>query len=474
MDDVIIVGGGLIGCFLAHDLSKYEGRVRLIERRADVAEEVSAANSAIVHAGYDPEDGTLKATLNLRGAAMYPSICKALHVDYKRCGAFVLACGEEEEKLLEELYQRARTRNIEASYLTREQLLVEEKNVSMHVTKAMSVPETAIIYPWEVCYALMEESMQNGVMLTLGESVEEIQKVGDTYLVRTNKQEYQASVVINAAGLGAQKIMEMVEDTSLFTITPKRGQYYILQKRASDFVKHVLYPVPTKSGKGVLALPTTHGNILLGPTNEVQLDGDNSTTTLGLDSVRKKLSKTVQHVPYQEVIHSFSGLRPTGNNNDFFIEPSPKDENFIHCGCIDSPGLASAPAISEYIIEHFLNKTQTLVKKEVYQKIKKPIRVKDLTATQKQELICRNPRYAHIICRCEEISEQEVVDAIHRMHGAHTIKAIKKAVRPGMGKCQGGFCEIEVAKLLARELAIPLHEVKYDETSYFTVNKGEV
>lgn len=472
MKEIIVIGGGIIGSFIAHDLSKYDGiHVSLIERNVDVADEVTAANSAIVHAGYDPEDGTLKALLNKRGADMYPSICKNLHVDYKQCGALVLACGDEEEHTLEKLYQQGIDRNVKVAYLSREEILRREPNISEQVTKAIDVPETAVITPWEVCYALMDEFILNGGDLYLQEEVLSIHK--DTrYHVMSNKGIHDADIVINAAGIGAQHIMEMVEDTPLFTITPKRGQYFVLSKRETGFVNEVMYPVPTTVGKGVLAVPTTHGNTLLGPNSEWIEDEDTSTTAKGLASVKEKLIKTIKDVHYQEVIHSYSGLRPCGNNNDFYIQSSPKDNAFIHCGCIDSPGLASAPAISEYVIETFIKPFITLSEKEHYQVRTANVRMSDLTLEEKQEVIKKNHKYGHIVCRCEEISEQEVIDSIHRPCGAKSIKGVKKRVRPGMGKCQGGFCEIEVAKILAQELDESLNEVRYDKTMYFTTSKG--
>lgn len=472
MKEIVVIGGGIIGCFLAHDLSKQEGvHVSVIEKHQDVAEEVTAANSAIVHAGYDPEDGTLKALLNKRGADLYPDICKELDVDYDRCGALILACGEEEEETLQELYERGVRRNVKVRMLDREEILKREPNVSDNVTKAMEAADTAIITPWEVCYALMDEVLLNGGHLYLGETVTAI-KHEDNYKVITDKGIHEADMVINAAGLGSQRIMEMIEDETLFEIQPKRGQYYILSKRAKGFVHEVLYPVPTKVGKGVLALPTCHGNTLLGPNSEVLDKEDTSCTADGLAEVKMKLAKTVRNVPYQEVIHSYSGLRPSGNQNDFYIRESEKHEGFIHCGCIDSPGLASAPAISEYVINEFIAPHIALHEKDEYVHRSTLCNMKHLDLDEKQEKIHEQPRFGHIICRCEEISEQEVVDCIHRPCGARSIKGVKKRVRPGMGKCQGGFCEVEVAKILARELNIPLHEVRYDSDSYFMVNKG--
>ena len=469
---IVIIGGGIIGCFLAHDLSRYDVDITLIERESDVCDEVSSANSAIIHAGYDPEEHTLKALLNKKGADMYPAICEQLNVDYKRIGAYVVAAGEEEEETLSILYERGTKRGIHMEWLTRDELLEKEPNISAQITKALSVPDTAIITPWEMGLTLIQEAVCNGLSLKLEENVVDIKRNGKQFHVITDKAHYDADIVINAAGLGSAKIMNMIEDTLLFDITPKRGQYFILSKHATDFVKHVLYPVPGKAGKGVLCVPTCHGNILLGPNSEILEEQDNGTSAQGLKEVREKLQKTVTNIPYGEIIHSYAGLRPCGNHNDFFIQASPISQNFIHLGCIDSPGLASAPAISAYVIEQLILPQHVLKQKELYRHYKRITPMKDLSSQQKAERIKKQSAFGHIICRCENISEQEVVDCIHEPCGARTIKEIKKRIRPGMGKCQGGFCEIEVAKILARELHIPLAEVRYDKTSYFMTNKG--
>ncbi|WP_416327141.1 NAD(P)/FAD-dependent oxidoreductase [[Eubacterium] hominis] len=472
MKKIIIIGGGIVGCFLAHDLSKYEVDITLLERNADICDEISSANSAIIHAGYDPEDGTLKANLNCRGAKLYPNICASINADYQRCGAYIVACGEQEEQRLQTLKIRGEARGITMIPRTRAQLLEKEPHLSLSVSAGLSVPETAIITPWEVGLGLIQEAVLNHVTLKLSEAVIAIKKQEEGYIVQTTKAIYPADIVINAAGLGAAHIMEMVEEKPLFTITPKRGQYFVLSKHANDYVHHILYPVPGPTGKGVLCLPTCHGNILLGPNSEVLMEQNNATTADGLNEVKEKLKKTMQDIPYQEVIHSYSGLRPSGNHNDFFIQHSPNNLNFIHLGCIDSPGLASAPAISEYVLETLILPHHNLKYRTMYHHHKLPIRLKDLTENERQALIQQKSGYGHIICRCEQISEQEVIDHIHEPFPAKTIKEIKKRVRPGMGKCQGGFCEIEVATILARELGIPLHEVAYDKTTYFMESKG--
>ncbi len=472
MKQVVIIGAGIVGSFIAYNLTKYDNlKVTLIEKHNDVAEEISKANSAIVHAGYDPKDGTLKALLNKRGADLYPSICKELGCDYVKCGAYVVAKNYEEVKVLDQLYKQGMSRNIHMEYVDREEMCKEEPHLKKEIMKGLWVPDTAIITPWEVCQALVEEALLNGLDLRLNEKVSGIKEINQGYLVCTNTNEYKTDMVINCAGLHAQEIMQMIEDTCLFTITPKRGQYYVLSKNAKKFVKHIIYPAPSKVGKGVLVVPTIHGNVLLGPTSEVLDHIDLKTTKQGLDDVRLKLNHLIDDIPYQEIIHSYSGCRPLGNHGDFYIEESKDHPGVIHLGCIDSPGLASAPAISEYVMNKFIANKIDLKEKKFLKHRNIPVVMSHLNDIEKNTCLVDNPLYGHIVCFCEKISEQEVINCIHRPCGATSIMGVKKRVRPGMGKCQGGYCESFIAKILARELNIPLSQVKYDEDSYYFVSK---
>ena len=468
---IAIIGGGIVGCFLAYDLSAYDADIMVFEQNTSVCDEVSSANSAIIHAGYDPEDGTLKASLNKLGARAYPAICEKLHVSYHACGGMVLATCHEEEQTLMTLQQRAQKRGIRTIILTRDELLKEEPHISDNVTMGLSVPDTAVVTPWEVGHALMQEAVHQGVDLHTSEGVTKILKQANGYDITTVSTSYHVDVIINAAGLGSEKIMRMIEEKPLFTMIPKRGQYYVLSKYAKSYATHVCYPAPSVLGKGVLVVPTVHGNQLVGPNNETIQEQDTSTTAKGLSEVKQSIAKTMKNVPLQEVIHSYSGIRPSGNHGDFFIQASPNDEHVIHLGCIDSPGLASAPAIAQYVIQQLMLPVMELKEKEMLPDAIRTSDYSQLNQEMQAEKRKENPAYGHMICRCEHISEQEIVDCIHEICGARTIKEIKKRLRPGMGKCQGGYCEIEVAKLLARELHIPLSMVRYDKTTYFKESK---
>ncbi|MBR3841105.1 MAG: NAD(P)/FAD-dependent oxidoreductase [Erysipelotrichales bacterium] len=476
MQDVVIIGAGIIGSFLAHDLSKYDLKVCVIDKENDVANETTMANSAIVHSGHDPKDDTLKAKLNLRGNEMYEDICKKLHVDFKRIGAYVVATNDEELEELSRLYEQSKRRNVPVRYVEREELVKNEPNISDIAIRAIDLPSTGIIYPWEVAIALMEVAVANGVDLHLGEEVTAIEKSENGYKVITSKGVIETKYVLNAAGVFADDIYRMVSDNVEFDITPRKGEYFVLDKLNQPLVNHILYPIPSQKGKGVLVLPTTHGNTLLGPSSDFVDDkkGINNTSDY-LGYVRREVGKLVKNVPMDKVIRNFAGLRPTSSTHDFIIEEAKDAPNFINVAGIESPGLASAPAISEYVIETILKNKLALVKKSDAIDSLPPITdMKKLTEEERNAKIKEDPRYGHIICRCEQISEGEIVEAIHRNVGATSVKSIKKRVRPGMGRCQGGFCEPLVVEILARELAKQKNDIVYDdvESNVLVAKKG--
>lgn len=480
MYDILIIGAGIIGSFLAHDLSKYNCKVVLLEKESDVANKATMANSAIVHAGHDPEDGTLMAKLNVLGNRMYPTICKELGVSFKQTSAFVVATSKTEEETLALLYNRAISREIPVHYLTGEEAKQKEANLSDFVRKVIELPTTGVIYPWEVAIALAEEAVENGVELFLNEEVIQIKKQEDIFFVKTKTTEYQSKIIINAAGVYADQIYKMISDKAAFKIIPRKGEYFVLDKLAKPFVERVIYPVPSKRGKGVLVVPTTHGNILLGPdSNFVDDKEENSNHKTSLDYVRQELKKTVKDVPMQKVIRIFAGLRPTGDTHDFVIEEASDIKNFINVACIESPGLASAPAISQYVLTDILAINKKFFLKNSYKKRRPYLNLKQMKQEERDALVKQNPAFGRIICRCEQITEGEIIDAIHRPVGAVTVKGLKKRVRPGMGRCQGGFCEPLVIEILAREKQVSPIDIRLDgihSTMLIdtTKNKGDV
>ncbi len=460
MYDIIIIGAGIVGSILAKDLSRFQCKVGVVDKENDVANETTSANSAIIHTGYDPEDNTLKATLNVKGAKMYESLCKELYCNYTTVGAFIVACGKEEEEHLDVLADRATRRNIPFEWLSGDEARQKEKNLSDNVTKVLNFYTTAVVYPWQIAYGCMEVAVNNGVDLMLNHEVLSIDKKEDHYLIHTTKKDIETKYIINASGIYADKIDQMVSKEHSFTMNPRRGEYYVLDNDA-PFVKHIIFPVPSKKGKGVLAVPTSYGNTLLGPNAQEALD--NGTSREGLAYVKENLQKTMKNVPYNKVIRTFAGLRPSSTSKDFLIFEAKDAKGFINVASIESPGLASAPAISQYVIDEFISKLISLeVDPNATVTIKKPVVMSELTIEERNQKIQENPLYGKIICRCGYVSEGEIVDCIHSTVGARSVKGVKKRVGPGMGRCQGGFCEPHVIEILARELNISPTEVVLD------------
>ena len=455
MNDIVIIGAGITGCLIAHELSKMKCNVVVIEKNFDVATMASGANSAIIHSGHDPKEGTLKAKFNLEGNRLYPELCKELKVAYKNIGAFVVATNLEEEKTLEGLILNCENRKIPYEILNAEEARNLEPNLADGITKVLSLPSTGIITPWEVCIAAMEESINNGVILKLNEEVKDIKKENDKFIITTNKSTYDTKIVINCAGLYADEIAKLVNADS-YKITARRGEYLVLDHK-QQFIKRVIYPIPSVKGKGVLAIPTIHNNILLGPNAEYVDDKEDNETTNALSAVKKDILRVLKNIPFQNVIHTYAGLRPTGDTHDFVIKEDENVKNFIHVSCIESPGLTAAPAIAKYVCEELIHEDYELKKEYIHRK--RHIVMNDLNDDEKKKLIEMNPDYGKIICRCEKVSLGEIKDVINRSCGATSINGVKKRCRPGMGTCQGGFCEPQILDILSRELKIEKNKI---------------
>ena len=459
MYDVIVIGAGVIGASVARELARYKVKVLVLDKESDVGNVTSMANSAIVHSGYDPKPGTNKAKYNVEGNSMYDLLTKELDVEFKRIGSLTCATDEEEMKIIEGFVSRAKDNGVEVKILNKEETKKIEPFVSDNVIGSLYAPTAGIINPFELCVALCENAMDNGVEILLNEEVISINKLTDKYIVTSKNNSYEAKVVVNASGLYSDKISKMV-GIDHFNITPRKGEYFVLDHFNKPFVSHVIFPVPTEKGKGILVTPTTHGNYLVGPSSEFVDDKEDfSTDKITLDNVRKSSAKLVKNIPFGYVIRQFSGLRATGSTHDFVIE---EIEGFVNLGGIESPGLASAPAIAKEAVK-LINGVLNLESNPNFNPFRrKVIRLNKMTQEERNELIRNNPAFGHIVCRCEGISEGEVIDCIRRNAGARTIKGVKKRCRPGFGKCQGGFCEPLVLEILCKELNLNPLNVRYD------------
>lgn len=458
--DIAVIGAGVTGCMIARALSKYKLKIALLERGNDVAMGASKANSGIVHAGFDAKPGTLKAKMNLRGNELMEDVCRELNVPYKRNGSLVLAFSEEEMETLHELYNRGISNGVDGmSILNRSELLAVEPNIGDEAVGALRAQTAGIVCPYSLTIAAAENSVTNGVEFFRNFEAVSIDFADDIFTVSAADNKIETKYIINAAGLFADEIAAMIGDNSLH-ITARRGEYYILDKSVGNLVTHTIFQCPSKMGKGILVAPTTHGNLLIGPS-AIDIDDKNdvSTTAEGLKEVSALALKSVPGATTRFAITSFSGNRAHEDKNDFTIEPSSVNGHFINVAGIESPGLTGSPAVAEYV-ENIMRGIIDLQLKENYVTTReKPFRYHLATDDEKRAAIAKNPSYGRIICRCESITEGEILDAIHAPAGARDVDGVKRRTRAGMGRCQGGFCGSKVVELLARELNISANEI---------------
>ena len=464
MEDIIIIGGGVIGAFVARYLSRYQASILVLEKETDVGDVTSMANSAIGHSGYDPVPGTKKAYFNVEGNRMYPEVCKELDVHFDQCGSLTVALDEKQLAMLSELKERAEKNGVPTKLLNAEEVKAEEPNISPEVKGALLCPTAGVVNPFTLTAHAMENAADNGVKLHLGTEVQGIKKTEEGYVVHTNKGDFEAKLVINCAGLYSDKIAAMVEDID-WSIRPRKGEYYVLDHYAKGLVNHVLFPLPSEKGKGILVTMTTSGNYLVGPSSEwVDDKEDFSTDTLTLADVKRQATLMVPNIPFREQIRVFSGLRSTPSTHDFIIEKSHKYETFVNVAGIESPGLASSPAIGKYVADTLVAPTLGLKLKENWNPCVKPyVKPAEMPLEERNALIEKNPHFGKMICNCEKVSLGEIEDALSRSVPPHTVKALKKRTRAGFGKCQGGFCQPQVLLLLAKHFGISPLDVLYDK-----------
>ena len=460
MYDIAIIGAGVTGCAIARELSRYQAGICVIEREEDVCCGTSKANSAIIHAGFDAKPGTLKAKLNVEGNAMMDTLSKDLDIPFVRNGSLVVCTDEQDARELERLLEQGKGNGVkDLRILDREALHTMEPNLDDHVTSALYAPTGGIVCPFHMTIAFAENAVANGVEFFLNTAVTSITSLEDGYLISTDKQDITAKTVVNAAGVYADVFHNMVSSKKLH-ITARKGEYQLLDKSAGTHVSHTIFQLPGKMGKGVLVTPTVHGNLLVGPTAE---DTDNkegiNTTREGLASLSEKASHSVKNLPMRQVITSFAGLRAHEDGHEFIIEELEDAKGFIDCAGIESPGLTSSPAIGE-MVAGILKEKLHLEEKENFIATRKGILDPNtLSKEERVKLIKEKPAYGNIICRCEMITEGEIIDAIHRPLGAKSLDGVKRRTRAGMGRCQAGFCSPRTMEILARELEIPMSEI---------------
>jgi glycerol-3-phosphate dehydrogenase len=483
MYDIAIIGAGIAGTYVARELSRYHLNTLLLDGENDVGNQTTNANSAIVHAGYDAPAHKLKGRFNAPGNYMYEKICSDLSVPFKRTGSLVIAHNEYEMMTLHELYQNGLKNGVPNMRIVfKEEVHQMEPNLNPTVCGALLAESAGVVSPFELVVNAAENAVNNGTTLKLNTLVTNIEKRGDTFRLFTTTGEYDAHVVINAAGIYADDVYKMVGEP-YFKILARKGNYFIFDKEVGNFVNNVIFPCPTKKGKGILVAPTVHGNLLIGPDAEPVTKGDISTTQERLDYVKETSLKSCPNLPLNKIIRNYAGLRNTPvadtfttTDGDFIIEESPV-KNFINLAGFESPGLTAIPAAAVYLVEEIIlplceRENIEVKENESFDPTIKPhIYFDELSKEEKRKLIAQDPRYGRIICRCETITEAEIVDTIHRSVGATTVKGVKKRCRAGMGRCQGGFCSPRVVEILSRELGLPLDEIKYDAPSGFILNE---
>ena len=461
MFDVVVIGGGVIGGCILRELTKYELSVCLLEAAGDVCMGQSKANSGIVHAGFDAEPGTLKAKFNVLGNKMMKDLTSELGVKCINNGSLVLAFDEEEMDTLKALKERGEINGVSELYLLgQEEVRAIEPNVADTVVGALYAKTGAIVCPYGLTIAAIGNAMDNGAKLYTDFEVTGITQNEDGFTASSKKGEtVSAKVVINCAGLASGKIAAMIGDTDI-NVFARKGEYILLDRESGDFVSHTLFCTPTKKGKGVLVTQTVDGNILLGPTSEEMKVSDTDTTAKGLSFVTEMAAKMTKGTPFFNTITSFAGVRAYSDRHDFIIEESKTAKGFFHCAGVESPGLTSSPAIAKYVVEELVSTRLQLTENKSFDGRRTSEQsFKDMSIEEKNELIAKNPSYGRIVCRCEQITEGEILRAIRENPPAKNIDAVKRRTRSGMGRCQGGFCQPYVAELIAREHNIPLEQV---------------
>ena len=472
MYDIAIIGAGVVGGMLARTLSKYDLKICIIDKENDVAMGATKANSAIVHAGFDAEEGSLKAKLNVNGSEMMEQVCAELGVKYKKNGSLVIGFNDEDEKTIDALLERGHNNGVKnLKILSKSEVKEIEPNISEKVIASLYAPTSAILCPYELTIAAIGNAMDNGAELKLNFEVKKIEKNDGQYLIKSDNETVEARYVINCAGLYSDEIAKIAGESNI-SVHPRRGEYILLDKECGSIVSHTIFRTPSKLGKGILVTPTVDGNLLLGPTSVDMEDKENkSTTEDGFAKIIKEARENIDGIPFNKTITSFCGLRAAGNTGDFIIKS--KEKGFINVAGIESPGLSASPAIAEYIVDMLKVQGLKLTKKTDYNPFRTPMHAfRDMSIEEKNEVIKNNPAFGRIVCRCETVTEGEILQAIRQNPKACDLDGVKRRTRAQMGRCQGGFCSPYITELLAKEQNIPYENVtKFGGNSVINIGK---
>ena len=458
--DVAVIGAGVTGCAAARELSRWNLAVCVAEREEDVCSGTSKANSAIVHAGFDAEPGSLKARFNVEGNRMMEELSKELDFEFKRNGSLVLSFDPEAHPALEALYKKGQANGVEGlRIISGDEARQMEPNLTDAVAEALYAPTGGIVCPFGLTIALAENACDNGVEFLFNTGIQDIRRENGEYVLEAADCRIRAAIVVNAAGVYADVFHNMVSEKKLH-ITPRKGDYCLLDKEAGGHVSHTIFQLPTAMGKGILVTPTVHGNLLTGPTaKDIEDKEATATTAAELAEITQKACLSVKDIPFRQVITSFSGLRAHEDSDDFIIGEAEDAAGFFDAAGIESPGLTSAPAIGAYLAEQIAEKAHAS-RKEAWNGCRKGlVRVSSLSLEERAALIAKRPEYGTIICRCEGVSEGEIMDAINRTLGAVSLDGIKRRVRQGMGRCQAGFCTPRTMEILARERGMRMEDI---------------
>lgn len=470
--DILVIGAGAVGCAIARELTKYKHKVLVVDKNEDVGGDASKSNSAIIHTGYDASPGTLESQLVVAANPMYEKLCADMDVPFAKTGAILPAFNDEQFQQLPALKEKAfNNRVYDVEYLTGEQLLEMEPNLNPEVKGGLYIPRESLIDTFQLVIAYAENAQQNGADFLLGTKVTGIiTENGRVVGAKTSSGEIRATYIINAAGLYCDEIAAMVGKAD-YKVNPRKGQFYILDKNTSCKVNHIVLPIPTKQTKGKLMTPTIHGNMLVGPTAEDSDDkNDYNTTAEGLASVEEDVRRLVPNVNLRDTITQYCGLRPNREPQGLNVDTYEDVKNYVNLSGVRSTGLTASAALGKYVAQVLINIGMPVDFNLNFNPIRKGIpRFNEATREEQDELVKKDSHYGRVICRCETITEGEIIAAIHRPIPARSLDAVKRRLRAGMGRCQGGFCAPKVIEILARELGVTTDEINKQQPGSFMI-----